>query len=51
VPHPFTYDSWERLAESAGLTETRLIGRVPSRFLDAIYSAESRRAMPDGGRP
>ena len=43
VPHPFTYDSWERLAESAGLTETRLIGRVPSRFLDAIYSAESRR--------
>ena len=43
VPHPFTYDSWERLAESAGLTETRMIGRVPSRFLDAIYSAESRR--------
>ena len=51
VPHPFTYGSWERLAESAGLTETRLIGRVPSRFLDAIYSAESRRTNPDGGRP
>jgi SAM-dependent methyltransferase len=51
VPHPFTYESWERLAESAGLTDTRLIGRVPSRFLDAIYSAESRRANPDGGRP
>jgi SAM-dependent methyltransferase len=51
VPHPFTYESWERLAESAALTDTRLIGRVPSRFLDAIYSAESRRAEPDGGRP
>jgi SAM-dependent methyltransferase len=43
VPHPFSYASWERLAESAGLTETRLIGRVPSRFLEAIYSARSRR--------
>jgi SAM-dependent methyltransferase len=43
VPHPFTFGSWERLAEAAGLIETRRIGRVPSRFLDAIYSAESRR--------
>ncbi|MFL5675963.1 MAG: class I SAM-dependent methyltransferase [Chloroflexota bacterium] len=43
VPHPFSYRAWERLAESAGLTDTRRIGRVPSRFLDAIYSAESRR--------
>ena len=23
VPHPFSYPSWERLAESAGLTDTR----------------------------
>ena len=44
VPHPFSYASWERLAASAGLVATRRIGRVPSRFLDAIYSAESRRA-------
>jgi SAM-dependent methyltransferase len=43
VPHPFSYGSWERLAEAAGLTATRQIGRVPSRFLDAIYAAESRR--------
>jgi SAM-dependent methyltransferase len=43
VPHPFSYPSWERLAESAGLTDIRQIGRVPSRFLDAIYAAESRR--------
>jgi SAM-dependent methyltransferase len=43
VPHPFSYPSWERLAGAAGLTATRRIGRVPSRFLDAIYAAESRR--------
>ena len=42
VPYPFSYGSWERLAEMAGLTVTRQIGRVPSRFLDAIYAAESR---------
>jgi SAM-dependent methyltransferase len=51
VPHPFSYPSWERLAESAGLTDTRRIGRVPSRFLDAIYAAESRRPRVDGVRP
>jgi SAM-dependent methyltransferase len=44
VPHPFSYRSWERLADAAGLTDTRRVGRVPSRFLGAIYSAESRRA-------
>jgi len=44
VPHPFSYPSWERIAASAGLMGTRRIGRVPSRFLDAIYAAESRRA-------
>jgi SAM-dependent methyltransferase len=44
VPHPFSYPSWQRLAESAGLTGTVLLGRVPSRFLGAIYSAESRRS-------
>jgi SAM-dependent methyltransferase len=44
VPHPFSSASWERLAESAGLTGTRRIGRVPSRFLDAIYSAVSESA-------
>lgn len=44
VPHPFSSASWERLAEAAGLTGTRRIGRVPSRFLDAIYSAVSESA-------
>ena len=42
VPHPFGARSWERLAAEAGLTGTRLLGRVPSRFLGAIYAAESR---------
>jgi SAM-dependent methyltransferase len=44
VPHPFNYPAWERLAGSAGLTDTLRLGRVPSRFLEAIYSAQSRRA-------
>jgi len=48
VPHPFSAASWERLAASAGLSDTRRIGRVPSRFLGAIYAAESRRPETDG---
>lgn len=43
VPHPFSAASWERLAAEAGLVGTTRIGRVPSRFLGAIYSAVSRR--------
>ena len=43
VPHPFTLESWVELAETAGLTGTERIGRVPSRFLGAIYSAVSVR--------
>ena len=44
VPHPFSATSWQRLATDAGLVETAVIGRVPSRFLGAIYSAVARRA-------
>jgi SAM-dependent methyltransferase len=43
VPNPFRYATWERLAAAAGLTDTRRIGRVPSRFLGAIYSAVAYR--------
>lgn len=43
VPHPFSSGAWERLAAGAGLVDTTLIGRVPSRLLGAIYSAASRR--------
>jgi len=38
VPNPFSYPSWERLATAAGLVDPRRTGRVPSRFLGAIYS-------------
>jgi ubiquinone/menaquinone biosynthesis C-methylase UbiE len=44
VPHPFSAATWERLAAAAGLVGTEWMGRVPSRFLGAIYSAASRRA-------
>ncbi len=39
VPHPFTFRSWERIAEAAGLIDARPLGRVPSRFLGAVHSA------------
>jgi SAM-dependent methyltransferase len=50
VPHPFSSDVWERLAAEAGLVDTTLIGRVPSRFLGAIYSAVSRRPSASTSR-
>jgi len=42
VPHPFNFERWRRLAADAGLRDTERIGRVPSRFLGAIYAAASR---------
>jgi len=39
VPHPFSYRTWVDLAGRIGLRDVRLISRVPSRFLGAIYSA------------
>jgi hypothetical protein len=41
VPHPISYTTWLAAAPSAGFTATRLLGRVPSRFLNAIYSCAS----------
>jgi SAM-dependent methyltransferase len=43
VPNPFSAASWDGLAAAAGLVDARTIGRVPSRFLGAIYSAVARR--------
>lgn len=43
VPHPLSFETWRRVARDAGLAEPRLIGRVPSRFLGAIYSAVAER--------
>lgn len=42
VPHPFSFETWRQLADDAGLRDTERIGRVPSRFLGAIYAAASR---------
>ena len=39
VPHPFSADRFPELAAAAGLGRVRLLGRVPSRFLGAIWSA------------
>lgn len=41
VPYPFAYPTWERLAAQAGFAGTRLLARVPSRFLGEMYSALS----------
>ena len=39
VPHPISFETWRREATTAGYDEPRLIARVPSRFLGAIYGA------------
>ena len=51
VPHPFSFETWQSMATRAELASTRLIGRVPSRFLGAIYGAVSElpaTAVPSG---
>jgi SAM-dependent methyltransferase len=50
VPHPFSMRGWERLAAEAGLEGATEIGRVPSRFLGAIYAAVSRRPSASTSR-
>jgi SAM-dependent methyltransferase len=46
VPHPFSFRRWSSMATSAGFEPPTLTHRVPSRFLDAIYGAVTRRAAP-----
>ena len=41
VPHPISYTTWLAVAPGAGFSGARLLGRVPSRFLNAIYSSLS----------
>ena len=43
VPHPFSASAWPALATAAGLVSAHVTGRVPSRFLGAIYSAFAHR--------
>ncbi|MBF6591206.1 MAG: methyltransferase domain-containing protein [Ktedonobacterales bacterium] len=41
VPHPLSYETWVGVARHNGFPQTRLLARVPSRFLREIYSALS----------
>jgi ubiquinone/menaquinone biosynthesis C-methylase UbiE len=43
VPHPISSARWPAVAATAGFGSTRILHRVPSRFLGAIYSAVSER--------
>lgn len=51
VPYPLSYAAWAELAPAVGLVGTRLLGRVPSRFLGAMYSAGSDRPHVGGSLP
>jgi ubiquinone/menaquinone biosynthesis C-methylase UbiE len=44
VPHPFSFETWRHEAVAAGFLEPREVGRVPSRFLGAIYAAVAERS-------
>jgi SAM-dependent methyltransferase len=48
VPHPFSYDTWERIAAGHGFSGTRLLATRPSRNLREIYSAVT---FKDGVQP
>lgn len=41
VPHPFSFSTWEKLAQQVGFTRPQLLATQPSRFLKEIYSAVS----------
>jgi SAM-dependent methyltransferase len=43
VPHPFRASTWADFASAADLTDPRSIHRIPSHFLNAIYSAVATR--------
>jgi SAM-dependent methyltransferase len=48
VPHPFSSGRFVDLASEAGFEDPRIIGRVPSRFLGAIYAAVAERPREPG---
>lgn len=41
VPYPFSYSTWEVLAQQNGFTSTSQLATVPSRFFGGMYSAVS----------
>jgi SAM-dependent methyltransferase len=46
VPHPFSFETWREEATRAGYDEPREVGRVPSRFLGAMYAAVAEVPQP-----
>lgn len=48
VPHPFSYDTWERMAAEHGFGSTRKLAARPSSHLREIYSAISFRNGAQG---
>jgi len=49
VPHPFTFERWQRMAAQAGFEKTRLLRTIPSRHLGSMYSAVSDVPYPHRG--
>jgi SAM-dependent methyltransferase len=49
VPHPFSYERWEKMAAQAGFVKTRLLRTIPSRHLGSMYSAISLSPRGEGG--
>lgn len=43
VPHPTSFNNWQRLSAEAGFVDTRKVGERPSRFLGSMYAAVSLR--------
>ncbi len=39
VPHPFSFETYRKLAVDAGFTEPKLLAKHPSSFLKEFYSA------------
>jgi SAM-dependent methyltransferase len=47
VPHPFTYERWEKMAAQAGFVGTRILRTIPSRHTGSMYSALSESPRAD----
>jgi ubiquinone/menaquinone biosynthesis C-methylase UbiE len=50
VPHPFSYETWEKMAAQAGFVKTRLLRTIPSRHLGSMYSAMNEVPLSPSGR-
>ena len=48
VPHPFSYQTWARMAEAAGLQGTEQLHSIPSRYFGSMYSALSLSPRGEG---